>query len=811
MIKISLFCLLLSAASFSNAQAESSEELFKKVFGKNQESKKIIIDATLGDFYLGEVEAVVSGEKLISLSGKDLGKLLQNKIRENKKSLYQFGDKEIEPSQLPFKVMYFSPELRLKLEIPVEDMEPVSTKICEDMIPYYSKKAAGPSSFSLGTNYKLENVHVNKLDQNNYFSVQADSFMNLKNIALENQMNYLSTRNSSWYRQGSKLTYDRPGHMQRMELGDVFFPVIGYQQNRTLGGVSFYKDFSLNPYRSSNPTSSFEYEVLSRSLVRTFINGAIIKTEYMNPGRYSVKDIPLNNGLNKIVVEVSDEFGKKKVFIFNEASSIDALDFGVSRFSLTAGLPSTDTESAKKYDNTAGTFYSGFYQYGITKHWSLGGYLQGNKNYSLYGSNNTFSTSIGNWSFDGAASSNKFHTAPAIEGNYQLNLFGINWYESHSLNARVEYRSPWFNENGESIKNRFDYIASASYSVPFMEKFNVSLGGNYQHPRIGEVAKYGIDTSITARIFYSSSLTFYYARSRDENRQWSTQLYCFLNFAFGESSTYSSAFYDKNSQTKRLTVINDDGKRLNSLKVAAVADDNTTSRNGSLDFQYNTSLADIGVREEIINTKGSQTGSRTSLRLLSAFAFVHNGDESAFSISRPISSSFVIFKPTEGWKGQRFGVKSSSGDNDTETGLFGESLVSGLMPYQYRRLQLDPTYLDPGYSLGQESFDVYPHYRSGHLFVVGRSGLLVLRGIMLDNDQHPLALKVGYWTSSTGKSIPFFTGREGEFLIEGAEPISGKIQLDDEQFEVKELNLAGKKSGIVDVGNVVVPFKEGRL
>lgn len=811
MIKTSLFCLLLTATTFPCAHAESTEELYKKVFGKKQESKKIEIDATLGDFYLGGIEAVVSGENIISLSGRDLQRVLFGKIRESKKNRYVFGDKEIEPSKLPFKITYISSELRLKLELPIEDLVPVSANIYDDLVPYYSKKSVEPAIFSFGTNYKLEDVQVNKLDQQDSFSVQTDSFMNLKNVALENQMNYLSTRNSAWYRQNSKLTFDRPGHMQRMEMGDVTYPIIGYQQNRTVGGVSFYKDFSLNPYRSSNPTSSFEYEITGRSLVRTFVNGAVIKTEYMNPGRYSVKDVPLNNGLNKIIVEVTDEFGKKKIFVFNEASSIDALAPGLSRFALTAGLPSTDTDTQKKYDKSNGTFYSAFYQHGIVRNWSLGGYSQGNKNYSLFGANNNFLTPIGNWSIDGANSKNKFHSGPAIQGNYQLNLFGINWYESHSLNARIEYRSPWFNENGDAIINRFDYIATTSYSIPFMEKFNISIGGNYQHPRIGDVAKYGFDTSITSRIFNSSSLTFYYARTRDENRLWNTQLYMFLNFTFGESSTFSSAFYDKTSQTKRLTMINDDGKKLNSLKAVAIADDNASTRNGSLDLQYNTALADLGLREEIINTKGSQTGSRTSLRLLSSFAYVHDNGESAFSVSRPISNSFVIFKPADGWKKQRFGVKSSSDDNDTETGLFGESLISGLMPYQYRRLQLDPSYLEPGYSLGQESFVVYPHYRSGHLFVVGQSGLLVLKGIILDKDQHPIALRVGYWTSTTGKSTPFFTGRNGEFLIEGAEPASGKIQLDDEQFEAKELNLAGKKSGIIDIGNVVVPFKESRL
>jgi outer membrane usher protein len=793
------------------AYAETSEELFKKVFGKDQESKRINLDVTMEEFFLGSVRATVSGEKILTLSGADLELLLKNKIKSTSKAFYSFGDKDIDATTLPFKVIYLSSELRMKIEIPVKDLEPRSANIYDDMVPYFAKKAVGPAPFSIGTNYKLEDVQVSKLDQKDSFSSQIDSFMNIKSVTVENQMNYLSTRESAWYRQNSRLTYDSPDRMQRLEMGDVTFPILGYQKNRQVGGVSFYKDFSLNPYRVSAPTSSFEYEIVTRSLVRTYINGAVIKTEYMNPGHYSVKDIPLNNGLNKIVVEVIDEFGKKNLLIFNEASSIDSLASGLSRYSLTAGLPSTDNDTEKKYDEKDGAFYSTFYQYGLSKHWSGGAYAQGNNKFTMIGIDNIWATNFGNWSIDTVGTQNKEHSGPAIQGNYQLNLFGTQWYDSHTVNARVEYRSPWISESGENVLNRFDYLANGSYGVPFLERFNITLGGNYQHPRFGDNSKFGIDTSLSTKIFNSSSITIFYGRARDENKIWSTQMYCFLNFTFGESSSFASGFYDKNSDTKRLTIINDNGKKLNSLKSSASIDDSSTNRNGSIDLQYNTALADVGVREDVSNTKGLLTGSRTSFRFLSAVAYVKDGDHSQFAISRPISNSYAIFKPSEGWTGQRFGVQSSSGDNDTETGLFGESLLSGLGSYQYRRLQLDPSNLEPGYSLGQESFVVFPRYRSGHIFVIGKKGMLVLKGILLDKFQKPIALKVGYLTTKSGQSTAFFTGRDGEFLIEGAEASVGRIQLDDDQFEAKELDLAGKKSGVVDMGNVVMPYIEGRL
>jgi outer membrane usher protein len=801
-----LFALLL----LNDSQAQSTDDLFKKVFGKSQESKVITIDATIGDLLLGGISATVVGENIQSLSGADLERLLLDRVREEKRSSYRFGNIQVGPDKLPFKIRYSPADIRLFIDIPAQDLAAQNADIFDDLVPYFSRKSVDAAPFSFATNYKLEETITKNLNQKSFLQANVDTFSNIKSVTVENQMNYLSNRSSRWYRQNSKLIHDLPVNLQRVEAGDVTYPLLGYQQSLSMGGISFYRDFNLNPYLKTGPTSSFEFEVVSRSLVKTYINNTILKTEYMNPGRYSIKDIPLNNGVNKIVVDITDEFGKKKILIFDEAGSVDLIRPGVSRYSLAAGYPSTDEEVRKKYEDKDGAFMSAFYQYGVNKRWTAGTYFQGNKNYNLAGLDNIIATPFGNFGFDAGGSKNESHSGPALLANYQLNLFGSYWYETHTFNSRVEYRSPWFNEAGQNIINRFDLIATASYSIPLLERFNIAFGGNYHNPRVENTSKYGFDTSLSSKLFDSSSLTFYYARNRDENKLWASQLYFFLNITFGESGTFASTFYETVTNSKRLNLIHDTGSRLNNVKVAASADDNKSNRLGSLDLQYNTTLADLGIREEINHTKGRDSGSKTAVRFLSAFAFVYNGTDAGFSISRPIANSFVLFKPNSDWIGQRFGVQSTGG-TDTESGLFGESLVSGLTPYQYRQLQLDPSFLDPGYTLGQESFVVYPRYRSGHLFTVGKSGLLVLRGVILDSKKNPLPLKVGYWTSHDGKTTPFFTGREGEFFIEGIDPSQGRIQLDDEDFEAREINLEKSKRGLIDIGEVVLPYKESHL
>lgn len=796
---------------FSVFSQDSTDDLYKKVFGlKKEEEKNISIDATMGDFFVGEVSVVIANEKIKLISGKDLYLIIKDKIKDELLVKYQIPQEMILPEKLPFKLIYHPSEIRLSIIFDKDDIKPNDANVYDDLLPYFSRKAIEPAPFSLGINYKLEQGFYKNTNQQDSFFAQVDSFTTIKKISIENQMSYLSNRGNKVARHSTKAILDRPNRMQRFEFGDVNFPILGYQQGYAIGGFSFYKDFALNPYRTMTPTSSFEYQVESRSLVKTFVNNVLLKTEYMNPGRYQIRDIPLNNGLNKIVVELVDEFGQKKTHTYNESGSLDLLAVNMSRYSLSAGYTSLDSFGNKKYDEDEGVLVSSFYQHGMNRHWTFGGYHQGKKNYNLIGLNNILSTVYGNWSNDITMMKNKFHSGLVTQLTYQLNLFGAYWFDSHNLTTKLEYRSPFFSEVGVKLRNSFDFTYSFSYSVPFFEKMNFALGGTYQTPTVAENARMSLNSSLTAKLFESSSLTLYAARARDEVNNWSNQMYVFFNMTFGDGSTFVSSFYEKESKTRRLTLIRDNGIKYNDVKVSATADQNAVSKNASLDLQYNTVLADLGTRSEAIQNNGRE-GFRTTVRFLSSFAYVYNEGEHGFSIGRPISNSFVIFKPNQGWEGQKFSVQTSSGINDSSTGLFGESMVSSLTPYQYKRIQLDPSQLDPGFALKKESFVVYPRKNSGHLFAVGERGFLVVRGKLVDKEQNPLSLKVGSIANADGEQVTFFTDREGNFFAEGVKAVSSFLKLNDENFKVIKLELDKDFKGILDLGKIELGGSEDNL
>lgn len=194
--------MLFSVPHRALAQS-SSDDLFKKVFGKSSnEEKSALIDASLGDFFIGEVGVVIVGEKIIKISSSDLKRILNDKIRETQLVKYNLGEGDVDPEVLPFKITYHASELRVSILIPPEDLRPSDANVYDDLTPYYSRKASESAPVSMGLNYKLEQSFNKKTNQEDAFSAQTDAFLNIKKVAFENQMQYLSTRqNNKWARQ----------------------------------------------------------------------------------------------------------------------------------------------------------------------------------------------------------------------------------------------------------------------------------------------------------------------------------------------------------------------------------------------------------------------------------------------------------------------------------------------------------------------------------------------------------------------------------------------------------------------------------
>lgn len=762
-----------------------------------------VYEATLPFFdyerEIGEVKVLIKNEELMSIDRDQLIQSLAPVLNKDTVEALKKLPSQLTPNDLPFPLQFNVQELKLvtQLSTNIRSRDDIGLR---DEFKGSTTDALKPSPFGGAINYRLENSWGDKELGANGVSGQFNSFINLQGVVLENQSFYQQNNRygSEWFRGDTRLVKDFEQHEIRTQAGDIYPQVQGFMVGRPMGGLNIQKNFTLNPYRLPFPTGTQDFTLKSRSLVKYFVNNILVKTEYLPAGNYTAKDIPLNNGLNTILIEATDELGEKQVFVFRSSASINLLNQGEGRFDFSYGVPFMDNPDKRTYRYQEGKVFSGFYQYGISSELSASLYLQNQQDFNLLGAEVIQATPIGNFSYGHAQSSSAAVNGSANGASYQFVNQGKRWYQSHSVGLRYENRGQDFRSTLFDVASVVQNNYAATYTMPVASAFTFSVGGNFGDVRDNKLNdRYGFDSTINFRLFSHHNLSVFVSRNRDEFKRWNDVAYFFLTITFPERNDFVSALYDQQLKSSRLTYLKDNQNRLRDIRMQASLQHSETTESGELDMTYPTHLGDLGGRisAQKINHEDRTLG-RGTLRLNSAVVFAYDNDHWGLGISRPIPGSFVLFKPEENLKDQQIALKSTSPYSEAETGLFGEITYTSLLAYQYRDIQLDPSFLEDGTTLSQEKYNFYPTYRSAHLVSLQGKGTVVVKGKLVDDQGAPIALAVG----KVGPQI-FFTNREGYFFVEGLEAGKHILKLDEREEELLII-IGNKERGLKDMGTL---------
>lgn len=753
---------------------------------------------------IGDVKSSIQGEHLLSVDRDSLATVLESVVTKEVLKEIKAQGTSIVPEKLPFKLTFNHVELRLEMSPLLTQKEAVKTNLREDYDKQLGDKALSPAPFGGAINYRVEQTYAPEQLGGDFFNGQFNSFFNLKSVVLENQTIYQSDQSNKWFRGDTRLVKDFERAQIRTQAGDVYPQIQGFMQSRPLGGVSIGRNFSLNPYRVPYPTGTQNFTLQARSLVKYYVNGSLIKTEFLPAGNYTARDIPLNNGLNTILIEATDDLGQKQFFTFRSAASINLLNQGESRFDVSYGTPFSDEKFKRTYRSEEDELFSGFFQYGFTSTFSASAYLQNQSSTNLSGTELIQATSFGNFNLGHARSKQTELEGYASSVGYQYMSQGRKWYQTHTLGMRWENRSQDFRNSPLDVKSAVQNNYSATYTLPIASLLTASVGGNYGDVRNNELNdRYGFDATLNFRVLNHHNLSLFVGRNRDEFRQWNDVAYAFLTITFPESNNFVSALYDQQQKSTKVTYIRDNQNRLYAPKAIGSVENNPTRNAGEVDLTYPTPFGDFGGRVHSGNNYSDRTyDTRSSARFNSAIVFAYQDGNWGGGISRPVPNSFVILKPSPSIKDQKIGLRSTSPYTEAESGLFGEIVFSNLLAYQYRDIALDPTLMDEGRTLKQDNYTVYPTYRSAHLIVLEETGQTMLRGRIMKADGTPFALEVGSVGSKT-----FFTNRNGEFFVEGLEPGMYQLKLDG-RSETKAINISADMKGMQDAGQFVLTEEE---
>ena len=783
-----------------NKSSSSETELFEKAFGKKTTISTGPLSLYYGKHYIGELVAnIKSNGELVSISLPSLKIALKNFLTiEEYKKLESLTGNDITPNVLTFNIFFNQTELRLQINVNPTLINPIG----EDNFRIRNKVEYGditsPAIFGGIVNFKINESLMNSslTDTNHVFSTNTSSSLNFKSYVLENQMYYSSINNGTVVIGDTTIVKDDIQNNLTYRLGDVHTGSFGYKDTIPVGGFSVRRNFNLDPDTLNNSGNYNEYVLTGRSKVRYFVNGSLLKTLDQDAGKYSVKDLPLNDGLNDISIEIEDEFGIKKSYSFNENFSSLMLKEGSTLFDITVGEKISFINQKRFYDKE-NIVKSTFIKHGWTPSITQSLYLQSLPGITLYGQKDTLSTRIGLIDLDTAISDS---LSSGVGQSATLSLTTSNNKRSgkDALKLSLEKTSEKFRKNITSVRNKYKNSEKIYYQKSLTDKIYAGLGFENSSPFIrGEKNTVILSANLSYRIAkgVSSSMNLSTGYNEDHNKFKSVVLV----FSFSENDFYLNSSYDSRSNNYRSSI----SGRENTYGVTPSA---SLGKKGSqesfnTDLIYRSRYGNFTASTDQSKESNNVTRGVSDISMSSSFSFGYSKKILAFSLSKPVSNSILIVKPSSHIDDQRISFYNRN-DRISDQGIFNELSDTNLEPYKVKGFLIDPSELKDGYTIGKESFWFRPTYKSVSLIEVGSIGGVSLKGHIVDGMMNSQSNVNGTVESEEGSKYQFFSNSKGLVFIESIPRGKVVFKFKDGIYKDVAINIKEKEMGLVDIGYI---------
>jgi outer membrane usher protein len=232
----------------------------------------------------------------------------------------------------------------------------------------------------------------------------------------------------------TNLTIDDRPRMLRLTVGDANVATGAIGGAAVLGGVTFARDFTENPYFIRFPSMRFTSSTDVPATVDVYVNGVRVKSVPLDPGTFTLDGVRGLVGGGTVSYVLRDALGGGQTFSMPYYVGPTVLAKGVSDFAVSVGFPrdGIGTQSFA-YEGPAAM---GYYQVGVTDHLTLGARAEAIWARASGGPFVAVTTPAGLFSLEGGASA-------ASDGGFEGGVAGVFSYSylSRAFNAGASLRA----------------------------------------------------------------------------------------------------------------------------------------------------------------------------------------------------------------------------------------------------------------------------------------------------------------------------------------------------------------------------------
>jgi len=607
-------------------------------------------------------------------------------------------------------------------------------------------------------------------------------------ISVKNGLLYSAVsrnENGSFVRGLSNLTISNRENLNRTVVGDrlVASDVLG--GSLVMGGVSFFREFSLDPYFVRNPGLNYSGAVATPSTVDVYVNGQLLRRVPVPPGQFELKDLPVPAGVADTRLVLRDAFGREQEIGSQYYFTSGLLKEGLHEFSYNFGIRRNNL-ATDSWDYGPLVFLAR-HRLGITDSLTAALRLLGSSSVVSGGTSFSFRLPLGEMELATAAS--------AGEGTPGGAAFVGFSYLGQNLNfgASARLMSPHYTTTSLSFLDKRSWLQfNTLVGFPIIYGIGVSLRYTHENSQIDQQS-HRFSVATTARLTNQISLFVNAGLSKQKSRN-SGDVFTGLTFLFGETTgTLSFQNFEGTSSgaltlQKSLPVGSGFGYRLQA----------NSNMEGSPSPTVDSLVQYQGPYGRYEANYTRLNGQNSTLLSTAGGLAVIGGD---FFVTRPVQDSFALIQ-VPGVRGVRgFSSNQEVGSSNTRGNLF----VPNLLPYYGNKLGISDKDIPLNYTVAATEKVVATPFRGGAVvtFPVQRVQMIVGKIVLDDSGAVAIPAYGQLTVSANGKQFDSPIGKQGEFYLENLP--AGRYAA-TVQYREQACNL------VVDVPDVdALEIKLGRL
>ncbi|MFK8328822.1 fimbria/pilus outer membrane usher protein [Pseudomonas sp. BJa5] len=309
-----------------------------------------------------------------------------------------------------------------------------------------------------------------------------------------------------------------------LEVGDVLSGALPWTGSVRLGGVQLSRDFAVRPDLVTYPLPAFAGEAAVPSSLDLFINGYKSSSAELQPGPYTLTNIPFINGAGEAVVVTTDALGRQvsTTLPFYVTSSL--LQQGLSDFSLAAGSLRRDY-ALRDFAYGPGVA-SASLRHGLSDSFTLESHAEAAESLTLGGVGGNLQ--VGNWGVVNAAvSQSRFDSR-----------------SGQQLSLGYQYNSPRLGFNYQRLQRHGDYADLSLVDSPYtrlsqrseqltlslnLDRYG-SLGAGYFDVRAGDGSRTRLLNLSWSKPLWGNSSLYLSANREIGDSQWALQAQLVIPF-----------------------------------------------------------------------------------------------------------------------------------------------------------------------------------------------------------------------------------------------------------------------------------------